>query len=82
MLLYSHFVTATGNQLEASVIKQKFIDLVNTHFLERLPSYQERAADNESEAEPLLAPPRLALSDADRYRIPDIMKTGGRYLNH
>ncbi|XP_030832771.1 DNA-directed RNA polymerase III subunit RPC3-like [Strongylocentrotus purpuratus] len=64
-----------GNQLEPSAIKDKFIDLVNTHFLQRLPSWSAED-DEESKVIPLI--PHLSVSDADLYRIPETAGVTGK----
>ncbi|XP_041465515.1 DNA-directed RNA polymerase III subunit RPC3-like [Lytechinus variegatus] len=62
-----------GNQLEPTAIRDKFIDLVNTHFLQRLPSLE---AEDDEESKVVPPVPCLSIFDSDLYRVPET--TGGK----
>ncbi|XP_072038379.1 DNA-directed RNA polymerase III subunit RPC3-like [Amphiura filiformis] len=56
-----------GQKLDPRIVPGKFEDLVNTHFLQRLPAPPKQ---QEQEKAPSNAVPKLELSEKDMYRIP------------
>ena len=56
-----------GQTLEPTLVSGKFQDLVNTHFLQRVPAPPRGDDDNKTAAAVV---PKLVLNEKDMYRIP------------
>ncbi|XP_072166937.1 DNA-directed RNA polymerase III subunit RPC3-like [Diadema setosum] len=66
-----------GNQLDPSVIRDKFIELVHTHFLQRLPACSDPVDKAKGDDKTLPAIPQLKISDTELYTVPAHLHTEG-----
>ncbi len=66
-------MSTAGQKLNPTIVPGKFQDLVNTHFLQRVP-----APPKDQETSSKDAVPKLVLSEKDMYRIPQGVDLTGK----